>query len=81
MSTDLLTAHTNAAYLPEGTDLNSLTSAGYWITEWPQTVRGLAVHSDQVREAIAQELSNIATENPLMGPDEIVSQYAASIGR
>lgn len=81
MSVDVLTSHTNAAYLPADADLNTLTEAGYWLIEWPETVRGLAINSNQGREAVAQELSKIAGENDQLGPDEIVTQYAASIGR
>lgn len=59
----------------------SFGDAGYWLDEWPETVRGIALNAGKDRNQVAQELAALAGDKYGLSCDEIITEYAASIGR
>ena len=81
MSVDTLTVHTNAAYAPHELTGRSLSSPDYWRAEWPETVRGMAINSDKTIDQVTQELTALYAARPDLSADDVITEYAATIGR
>lgn len=81
MSIDTLTVHTNAAYADHAPASRGLSTPLYWRSEWPETVRGMAINSDKTIDQVAQELTALHSARPDLSADDVITEYAATIGR